>query len=99
MKLTQLVAALLACGGLTSVQAIETSMREAAGTPERDFRQLIDMVRAAIGAVVYPSKPVGERWISLTAIYADRAIIELGGRKYQYGYTVREHPNKRLRRE
>ena len=93
MKLTQLVAALLACGGLASVQAIETSMREAAGAPERDFRQLIDMVRAAIGAVVYPSKPVGERWISLTAIYADRAIIELGGRKYQYGYTVIASPS------
>ena len=93
MKLTQLVAALLACGGLASVQAIESSMREAAGAPERDFRQLIDMVRAAIGAVVYPSKPVGERWISLTAIYADRAIIELGGRKYQYGYTVTASPS------
>ena len=93
MKLTQLVAALLACGGLASVQAIESSMREAAGAPERDFRQLIDMVRAAIGAVVYPSKPVGERWISLTAIYADRAIIELGGRKYQYGYTVTSSPS------
>ena len=93
MKLSALVTALLACGGLDSIRAIETSMREAAGTPERDFRQLIDMVRAAIGAVVYPSKPVGERWISLTAIYADRAIIELGGRKYQYGYTVTASPS------
>ncbi|QIL81819.1 hypothetical protein G7047_19275 [Diaphorobacter sp. HDW4A] len=93
MKLSPLIAALLACGGLTSVQAIETSMREAAGAPERDFRQLIDMVRTAIGAVVYPSKPVGDRWVSLTAIYADRAIIELGGRKYQYGYTVTASPS------
>lgn len=75
-KLSQLAAALLACGGLTSVQDIETSMRDVAGAPERDFRQLIDMVRvrAGSGAVVYPSRQVGERWVSLTAIYADRAI-------------------------
>jgi hypothetical protein len=93
MSWSQIIAALGACGGLQTVGAIDTAMREAAPAPERDFRQLIDMVRAAIGAVVYPSKPVNDRWVSLTAIYADRAIIEMGGRKYQYGYTVTATPS------
>lgn len=92
MKLALLVAALLAQGGLQTPNAVETAMREAAGAPERDFRQLIDLVRSAIGAVVYPAKPVGDRWVSLQAIYSDRAIIEMGGRKYQYGYTVSTTP-------
>ena len=93
MKWSELIAALAACGGLRTPGAVETALREAAAAPERDFRQLIDLVRSAIGAVVYPSKPVGERWISLEAIYSDRAIVELGGRKYQYGYTVTATPS------
>lgn len=93
MKWSELIAALAACGGLRTPGAVETALREAAAAPERDFRQLIDMVRGAIGAAVYPSKPVGERWISLEAIYSDRAIVELGGRKYQYGYTVTATPS------
>lgn len=88
MKWSELIAALAACGGLRTPGAVETALREAAAAPERDFRQLIDLVRNAIAAVVYPSKPVNERWISLEAIYSDRAVVELGGRKYQYGYTV-----------
>ena len=92
MNWAQIIAALAACGGLQSPGAVEVAMREAAAAPERDFRQLIDMVRSAIGAAVYPSKPINDRWVSLTAIYADRAIIELGGRKYQYGYTVTATP-------
>ena len=92
MNWAHIIAALAACGGLQSPGAVEVAMREAAAAPERDFRQLIDMVRSAIGAAVYPSKPVNDRWVSLTAIYADRAIIELGGRKYQYGYTVTATP-------
>lgn len=93
MKWSELIAALAACGGLRTPGAVETALREAAAAPERDFRQLIDMVRGAIGAAVYPSKPVGERWISLEAIYSDRAIVELGGRKHQYGYTVTATPS------
>lgn len=93
MNWYELIAALAACGGLRTPGAVETALREAAAAPERDFRQLIDLVRSAIGAVVYPSKPVGERWISLEAIYADRAIVELAGRKYQYGYTVTATPS------
>ncbi|WP_226490555.1 hypothetical protein [Hydrogenophaga taeniospiralis] len=93
MNWAQLIATLAACGGLRTPGAVETALREAAAAPERDFRQLIDMVRGAIGAAVYPSKPVGERWISLEAIYSDRAIVELGGRKYQYGYTVTATPS------
>ena len=92
MNWAQIIAALAACGGLQSPGAVEVAMREAAAAPERDFRQLIDMVRIAIGAAVYPSKPINDCWVSLTAIYADRAIIELGGRKYQYGYTVTATP-------
>ncbi len=92
MKLALLVAALLAHGGLQTPNAVETAMREAAGAPERDFRQLIDLVRSAIGAVVYPAKPENDRWVSLQAIYSDRAIIEMGGRKFQYGYTVSTTP-------
>ena len=92
MKLALLVAALLAQGGLQTPNAVETAMREAAGAPERDFRQLIDLVRSAIGAVVYPAKPENDRWVSLQAIYSDRAIIEMGGRKFQYGYTVSTTP-------
>ena len=93
MKWSELIAALAALGGLRTPGAVELALREAAAAPERDFRQLIDLVRSAIGAVVYPSKPAGERWISLEAIYADRAIVELGGRKYQYGYTVTATPS------
>lgn len=93
MKWSQLIAALAACGGLRTPGAVETALREAAAAPERDFRQLIDLVRSAIGAVVYPSKPAGERWISLEAIYSDRAVVELAGRKYQYGYTVTATPS------
>ena len=92
MKLALLVAALLAHGGLQTPNAVETAMREAAGAPERDFRQLIGLVRSAIGAVVYPAKPENDRWVSLQAIYSDRAIIEMGGRKFQYGYTVSTTP-------
>lgn len=88
MSMAELMRRLQAQGGLRTPAEVETSMREAATAPERDFRQLIDLVRGAIGAVVHAGKPVGDRWVSLEAIYSDRAIIELGGRKYQYGYQV-----------
>jgi len=93
MTLAQILAALAACGGLQTPGAVESAMREAAASPERDFRQLIDLVRAAVGAAIYPTKSANDRWVSLTAIYADRAIVELGGRKYQYGYTVAATPS------
>lgn len=88
MSMAELMRRLQAMGGLRTPAEVETSMREAATVPERDFRQLIDLVRGAIGAVVHAGKPVGDRWVSLEAIYSDRAVIELGGRKYQYGYQV-----------
>lgn len=93
MKWTQIIAALMACGGLQTAGAVESAMREATAAPERDFRQLIDLVRSAIGAVIYPAKPANDRWVTLTAIYADRAIIELAGHKYQYGYTITATPS------
>lgn len=92
MSMAELMRRLAAQGGLRTRAEVEMALREAAATPERDFRQLIDLVRSAIGAVVYPSKPVGDRWVSLEAIYSDRAVIELGGRKYQYGYQVSATP-------
>ena len=48
MKWSELIAALAACGGLRTPGAVETALREAAAAPERDFRQLIDLVRSAL---------------------------------------------------
>lgn len=89
MKLAQLIALLQAQGGLRGLQRAqpgEAAFLEAA--PERDFRQLIDLVRGAIGAVVYPSKPESERYVYIEAIYADRVVVEVQGRKFQYGYSI-----------
>lgn len=89
MTIAQLLALLAAQGGLRSLQRAkpgEAAFVEAA--PERDFRQLIDLVRGAIGAVVYPSKPESERYVYIEAIYADRVVVEVQGRKFQYGYSI-----------
>lgn len=63
-------------------------MREAAASPERDFRQLMDVVRAAISEQINSGRlPEQRRYISLSAIYADRAVIELDGKHFQYPYS------------
>lgn len=89
MKYALLVAALAAVGGLTTRDAVELHMREAAATPERDFRALIDMARGAVDAVVNAGKVPGERrYVSIQAMYGDRLVIELDGKHWQYSYTL-----------
>lgn len=89
MKYALLVAALAAVGGLTSRDAVDAHMREAAAAPERDFRALIDMARGAVDAVVNAGKLPGERrYVSIQAMYSDRLVIELDGKHWQYGYSL-----------
>lgn len=88
MNWAQLIAALAACGGLRTGAAVEAALREAAAAPERDFRQLIDVVRAAISEQINNGRlPEQRRYVSLSAIYSDRAVIELDGKHYQYAYS------------
>lgn len=88
MNWAQLIAALAACGGLRTVTAVDAALREAAAAPERDFRQLIDVVRAAISEQINNGRlPEQRRYVSLSAIYSDRAVIELDGKHYQYAYS------------
>ena len=90
MKWAQLIAALAACGGLRMGAAVDAALREAAAAPERDFRQLIDVVRAAISESINNGRlPEQRRYVSLSAIYSDRAVIELDGKHYQYSYSFK----------
>ena len=90
MNWAQLIAALAACGGLRTAAAVDTALREAAAAPERDFRQLIDVVRAAISEQINNGRlPEQRRYIGLSAIYSDRAVIELDGKHYQYSYSFK----------
>lgn len=64
MGIRELIARLQALGGLAGLQRAQpgdAAFLEAA--PERDFKQLIDLVRGALGAVVYPGKPESERYV------------------------------------
>lgn len=89
MKFALLIAALAACGGLQGQTAVEQHLREAAPVPERDFRQLIDMVRSAVTAQVNQGKLPNERaYVCVEAIYADRVVVELGGRYFQYAWSI-----------
>ncbi|MBX3588846.1 MAG: hypothetical protein KF796_19615 [Ramlibacter sp.] len=66
-------------------------MREAATSPERDFRSLIDMARGAVDAVVNAGKLPGDRrYVSLTAMYSDRIVVELDGKNWQYGFSLQD---------
>lgn len=88
MNWAQLIAMLAACGGLRTGAAVDAALREAAAAPERDFRQLIDVVRAAIAEQINNGRlPEQRRYVSLSAIYSDRAVIELDGKHYQYAYS------------
>ena len=91
MSLAQIIAAWAVVGGLRTRDAVESAMREAAApTPERDFRRLIEMVRSAINTQVNAGKnDEHKQHVSLSAIYADRAVVELeDGRKYLYAYRL-----------
>lgn len=62
----------------------EQRLREAA---TGEFRAIIEMVRAAIVAVLYPNQT--DRYVSLKAIYADRAVLEdAQGRLVAFPYTL-----------
>lgn len=88
MPMRELIARLQALGGLRTASAVEAALREAA--PERDFRALIDLVRQALDAQVNQGRAPGERsYVCLEAIYADRAVVELGGKKFQYSYEIK----------
>ncbi|UCV00716.1 hypothetical protein [Acidovorax radicis] len=90
MNWAQLIAALAACGGLRTGAAVDAALREAAAAPERDFRQLIDVVRAAISEQINSGRlPEQRRYCSLSAIYSDRAVIELDGKHFQYAYSFK----------
>lgn len=89
MSWAQLLAALASVGGLTTAEAVQTAMREAAA-PERDFRQLIDIVRSGISELLNRGRVSEQkRYVSLQAIYADRAVVEFDGRYYQFGYAFK----------
>lgn len=90
MNWAQLIATLAACGGLRTGAAVDAALREAAAGPERDFRQLIDVVRAAISESINNGRlPEQRRYVSLSAIYSDRAVVELDGKHYQYAYSFK----------
>ncbi len=62
------------------------ALREAAP----DLKRTIEMVRSAIDAKINDaSGPGAERkWFELEAVYADRAVINLDGRYWEYPYTL-----------
>lgn len=89
MKYALIIASLLAAGGLRGAEAVESAMREAAPAPERDFRQLIDIVRSALNTLINSTRPQNDRtYVSMEAIYADRAVVQVGGRYLQYPYKL-----------
>ena len=88
MTLQEIIEMLRERGGLADPSQIERAFREAA--PERDFSQLIDMVRTAIDLRVNETIPPDNRnYINLEAMYADRAIVRIKGRYYQYPYALK----------
>lgn len=57
---------------------------------ERDFRALIELVRGALSAQINAGRPNDQRtYVSVEAIYADRAVVELGGKYFQYPYEIK----------
>jgi hypothetical protein len=90
MKLSAIVAAIAALGGLVGTAAVDQAVREAApAAPEKDFRALIDMARQVVNAQVNNGRLDSERiYVSIEAMYSDRIIIEHGGKHYQYPYTI-----------
>ena len=90
MTLAELLAALAAAGGLRGREAIESHLREAQATPERDFRSLIEMARGAVDQVVNAGKlPQDRVYVRIEAMYADRIVIELDGKYWQYAYSFK----------
>jgi hypothetical protein len=87
--LIAIAAALAACGGLPNAQAVDSVMREANVPPERDFRQLMDVARSAVDSLVNSGRtPNDRRYVSIQAMYADRLVIELDGKLWQYPFSL-----------
>lgn len=63
----------------------EVALREAVAT---ELRAVIDLVRAAVGAAMYPNRPAADCYVSLEAIYPDRAVASREGRLWSYPYTL-----------
>lgn len=61
----------------------EMALREAQAT---ELGAVVRLVEMAIRTAVYPGQP--DRYISVNAIYPDRAIINRDGRLYAYPYTL-----------
>lgn len=66
-------------------------MREAAATPERDFRPLIDVMRAATSERLDRSGRLSKqrRYVSPSALYSDRAVIELDGKHFPFACSFK----------
>ena len=90
MKLSLIVAALAALGGLASQAAVDQAMREAApAAPERDFRALIDMARQALTTQINSGRPSNDQvYVCIEAMYSDRVVVEYGGKHWQYPYSI-----------
>jgi hypothetical protein len=90
MKLSLIVAALAALGGLASQAAVDQAVREAApAAPERDFRALIDMARQALNTQINAGRPSNDQvYVCIEAMYSDRVVVEYGGKHWQYPYSI-----------
>lgn len=62
----------------------DTALREAV----TEYRAIIDAVRSALEKVICTGAPNTPGWIDLKAIYPDKAVIELGGKCWEYPYTL-----------
>ena len=60
-------------------------MREAAAT---EIGQRVELVRTAVREKIKLTIP--ERYVSISAIYSDRVVVDLDGRMYAYAYTIGE---------
>ncbi|WP_238945660.1 hypothetical protein [Vandammella animalimorsus] len=94
MNLAQLIQFLAARGGLQTPDEVQACLREAAPAPERDFRQLIELVSGAVRQRINEGRPEGDkRWADICGMYADRIVVQIDGRKWQYGYTLVDDAN------
>ena len=92
MTLREIIEMLRERGGLADPAEVERALRESA--PQRPFSQLMEIVRSAIDKRVNATAtPETRIWASLEALYADRAVIQLNGRYYQYPYTLKVEGN------
>lgn len=70
----------------------ETAIREAA---EGEFRQIMDLVRAALKKQLYPNE-TEDYWVHIEAIYNDHVVIEKDGKLYSYPYAIDDQNNVML---